>query len=285
MNDDTSALLGAYAIDAVDERERALVEAYLRDHPEAQTEVDELRAAASRLALLSDDSPPPALRGSVLDAISRVRPLPPPADNDAPDDIAPGPSTVTGTVTGTGTGTGTDDLSARRADRRQDQRAAEQRADHRGRPSRRTLLAGGLAAGVAVLGGAGLAITRPWDGGRSGTGNGSVEAQIRGARDTRTFDLKMGGHTMQVMRSPSLGRTMVHAASMPAAPSGRVYQVWWQHQDGSMTSAGLLPAGGGSEVDALLSNDGGEAVGTGITLEPAGGSPAPTGSPLALLRF
>lgn len=276
MNDDTSALLGAYAIDAVDERERALVEAYLRDHPEAQTEVDELRAAASRLAVLSDDSPPPALRGSVLDAISRVRPLPPTADDAAtPDDIA---ST---TAPAGDTHDDTDDLSVRRDERR----AAERRVDHGGRPSRRTLLAGGLAAGVAVLGGAGLAITRPWDGGGSGTGNDSVEAQIRGARDTRTFDLKMGGHTMQVMRSPSLGRTMVHAASMPAAPSGRVYQVWWQHQDGSMTSAGLLPAGGGSEVDALLSNDGGEAVGTGITLEPAGGSPAPTGSPLALLRF
>lgn len=283
MTDDTNALLGAYAVDAVDDRERALVEAYLRDHPEAQTEVDELRAAAARLAVLSDDSPPPALRGSVLDAISRVRPLPPTADEARPDDIA---STIAPDGdTHDDIRDDTDDLSVRRAERREERRAAEEQVDHGGRPSRRTLLAGGLAAGVAVLGGAGLAITRPWDGGGSGTGNGSVEAQIRGARDTRTFDLKMGDHTMQVMRSPSLGRTMVHAASMPAAPSGRVYQVWWQHQDGTMTSAGLLPAGGGSDVDALLSNDGSRAVGTGITLEPAGGSPAPTSSPLALLRF
>jgi anti-sigma-K factor RskA len=49
------ALLGAYALDAVDEEERTRVEAYLEANPNARHEVDDLRESAASLALAPHD--------------------------------------------------------------------------------------------------------------------------------------------------------------------------------------------------------------------------------------
>jgi anti-sigma-K factor RskA len=52
MNDpELDALLGAYALDALDGEERALVEEYMQHNPRARAEVDELRESAAALAL------------------------------------------------------------------------------------------------------------------------------------------------------------------------------------------------------------------------------------------
>ncbi len=56
MNDpELDALLGAYALDALDGEERALVEAYMEQNPRARAEVDELRESAGALALAPVD--------------------------------------------------------------------------------------------------------------------------------------------------------------------------------------------------------------------------------------
>jgi anti-sigma-K factor RskA len=49
------ALLGAYALDAVDDDERARVDAYLAVNPNARHEVDDLRESAAALALAPHD--------------------------------------------------------------------------------------------------------------------------------------------------------------------------------------------------------------------------------------
>lgn len=78
MNDhELSALVGAYALDALDEPERALFEAHLADCPDCTEEVASLRAAAAELSSTTTTPPPPALREELLSAISLVRPLPP----------------------------------------------------------------------------------------------------------------------------------------------------------------------------------------------------------------
>jgi anti-sigma-K factor RskA len=74
---DIHALSGAYAVDALDELERAGFERHLAGCATCQAEVASLREAA---ASLGDDvalAPPPELRAAVLDGITRVRPLPP----------------------------------------------------------------------------------------------------------------------------------------------------------------------------------------------------------------
>ena len=65
---DIHALAGAYALDAVDDIERAAFERHLRECDSCALEVAELRETASRLADSVAVEPPPGLRASVLDA-------------------------------------------------------------------------------------------------------------------------------------------------------------------------------------------------------------------------
>ncbi len=54
---DLDALLGAYALDALDPEERARVDAYLERNPRARDEADELRETAASLALAQAGEP------------------------------------------------------------------------------------------------------------------------------------------------------------------------------------------------------------------------------------
>lgn len=78
------ALSGAYAIDALDEHERALFERHLAECADCRDEVDSLRGAAASLADATAVAPPAQLRDDVLNAIKTVRPLPPLPRQDHP---------------------------------------------------------------------------------------------------------------------------------------------------------------------------------------------------------
>ena len=75
------ALLGAYALDALDDDERGAVDAYLEANPTARHEVDELLESASALALapVDDVTAPPAvwdrISATIADAPPVVTPL------------------------------------------------------------------------------------------------------------------------------------------------------------------------------------------------------------------
>jgi anti-sigma factor RsiW len=84
MNPDTHALAGAYAVHAVTEEERASFEVHLDQCPDCRAEVAELRAAAATLTSDVELAPPPALRASVLSAISQTRQLSPLAETIEP---------------------------------------------------------------------------------------------------------------------------------------------------------------------------------------------------------
>ncbi len=74
---DSHALVGAYAVDAVDDLERARFEEHLAGCDDCRAELDGLRAAASMLAAATPVAPPAGLRDLVLSNIATVRPLPP----------------------------------------------------------------------------------------------------------------------------------------------------------------------------------------------------------------
>lgn len=74
---DIHALSGAYAVDAVDDLERARFERHLQDCEACRSEVDSLREASALLAETSAMTPPPGLRDRVLAEAATVRPLPP----------------------------------------------------------------------------------------------------------------------------------------------------------------------------------------------------------------
>ena len=84
MNPDTHALAGAYAVNAVTQEERDSFETHLEQCPDCRAEVAELRAAAATLTSDVELAPPPALRASVLSAISQTRQLSPLTETSEP---------------------------------------------------------------------------------------------------------------------------------------------------------------------------------------------------------
>lgn len=71
------ALSGAYAVDALDDLERARFEEHLAACAECRAEVASLQDATLLLSELSETAPPAALRAKILTDIKTVRPLPP----------------------------------------------------------------------------------------------------------------------------------------------------------------------------------------------------------------
>jgi anti-sigma factor RsiW len=79
MTEDLHELSGAYAVDALDDVERARFERHLAECAACRAEVAGLTATAGELSALSELPPPAGLRAKVMADIGRVRPLPRPA--------------------------------------------------------------------------------------------------------------------------------------------------------------------------------------------------------------
>jgi anti-sigma factor RsiW len=263
MSADIHGLVGAYAVDAIDEQERSAFELHLAECPECQAEVASLQEAALHLSLMTETAPPSSMRDSVLAGIKTVRPLPP-LEAQSRGAVASGP---------VGGSSSTADAP----------HPADSNVVHL-RPRRRVTawLASAAAAAVLLVGG--LAWS-PWDNGAGGRGGVSATEQVLEAKDAQRFDKTIGGAKATIVRSASLGKAVIIADHMPAAPAGRDFQLWLDQPNRGMVSAGVMPHGAADTVTILLEGDAATATGAGITEEPAGGSTAPTSAPLALFSF
>ncbi len=251
MNDDIHTLSGAYAIDAVDDIERARFEQHLAVCPECRDEVQSLREAANELSHLAGSMPPARLREQVLRDIATVRPLPPRVSEQAAPST-PGRSSV---------------------------RESPAAATARSRWSTQWVAA---AAAVVLLGGGAAAVTRPWE--RPSQGQLTVAERVLTASDKQTTAQTFpDGASATLVRSKQVGRAILITHNMPAAPSGKVYQLWLQNDQGAMLPAGLMPPA--SDQTVVLDGNAATAKGAGITVEPDGGSSAPTSDPIALFSF
>ncbi|AWZ06816.1 MULTISPECIES: anti-sigma factor [unclassified Streptomyces] len=157
-----------------------------------------------------------------------------------------------------------------------------------GRPWLRWALAASLVA-VAGLGGVAVWQDRRADEARQSEHLARARAEaltgVLTAPDARlVVGRGAGGATGTVVVSRDRDRAVFVAAGMPSAPAGRSYQLWFADPAGAMRPAGLLdPAR--PDAPALLTGAVGAATGVGLTLEPAGGSAAPTTKPLMLLAL
>jgi anti-sigma-K factor RskA len=68
MSQEPHDLVAAYALDALDDHERAEFERHLDECAECRTQLDELREATTALAYAESAEPPPALRERILEA-------------------------------------------------------------------------------------------------------------------------------------------------------------------------------------------------------------------------
>lgn len=249
------ALSGAYAIDALDDSERAQFERHLSSCAECTSEVVELRATS---ALLADDAavaPPAGLRSRVLAEIASVRPLPP----EVGLDTAAQPEAAA-------------------------QRPVSQLAGRRA--ARRTPRWSGLAVAAAAV--IALGVTVPVV---INTLSEDEPSEVLSATDlviqaddakSATVEL-LDGAEATLVRSESLGQAVLITKAMPTAPTGKTYQMWLLTDNGSLASAGLMKPQADQTI--LLSGDAAHATAAAISVEPEGGSKQPTTKPVALIDF
>lgn len=261
MSDDQRSiddLAAAYALDALSPDERARFEAEAT--PEALAEAARLADTAT---LLSSDTaaPPPGLRASVLDAIAREPQLPAEAPIAAPAAVTPAPWDEPMSVEPPSPSVGTG--------------AAERRARARWRPLRTV---GAIAAGSALLLG-GVALGTQLGGDSRNEALGAVVA----AADAERGEVELpDGSTATVVWSVERGESAILFDGLSAAPEGSTYQAWYIDADGPQ-SAGIFDSSG--EVTTFLL-DGAFSAGAavGVTVEPAGGSDAPTTDPILVVE-
>ncbi|MQY26773.1 anti-sigma factor [Nocardia aurantia] len=115
-----------------------------------------------------------------------------------------------------------------------------------------------------------------------GSGGGGVVAAVDNAPDARirVADTTIGGR-IRVRSSAGLARAVLTLDGVPAPPPGRSYQVWLVQPGGSPRSAAVFTAVPGSEVAV----DYRPADTVAVTIEPPGGSPAPTTTPIGSLEL
>ena len=258
---DIHALSGAYAVDAVDDIERAEFERHLATCADCREEVASFRATAVQLSTLMSVTPPERLREQVLRDIAKVRPLPPAVSEEAGQRIEATSREHASTLAADGPS---------RVSRLSDAR----------RRRNRWLVA--AAAVVAVGGGSALAVTQPWN--SSSQVETNIAAQVQQAPDAQRYQQALpDGSTVTIVRSKSVGRAVLVTDNLAAAPTGKTYQMWLQAAGGGFVSAGLVPPG--STETVVLEGDAATAQGAGVTVEPSGGSPQPTTPPIALFAF
>lgn len=243
---DLHTLTGAYAVHALSPDEAEQFSRHLAQCPACAEEVREFRGTAARLALGVAEVPPAALRGRVMDALPDVRQLPP----DVPPTAQVRPLRL-------------------RWRQRLPQLAA-------------------AACLVIAAGATGVAVDaqHSLDAEHHRAARAQQQAQavsaLAAAPDAvfRTGALS-GGGTATVVSSARLGQTAVLYHDLPDLPGSKVYELWFS-RSGTMVPAGLLDHGRTAGATLLHGTPrGADAV--GVTVEPAGGSPAPTTTPLAVL--
>jgi anti-sigma-K factor RskA len=248
---DIHSLSGAYALDAVDDLERAAFERHLRECETCALEVSELRETVTRLADTAAIEPPPSLRASVLDAVTRTA------------QTRPGRSDRAHVV---------------------GHAAAAQRWR---RFAAVSVAAGVIAAGAGV--GTWAVATRNVDDARRHAVEAqqrvaAIEA-VLAAPDVKVFTMAAsGGGTINVAVSRLRNEAVAVLNDMPDLGLEQVYQLWMIPEAGlsSARSPGPLAVGQttGSQVLEV-----GNAVQFGVSVEPKSGSATPTGPVIAAIKI
>lgn len=245
-----------YALDAVTDSERALIEDYIKDAPEGPEFLERVRQARETLAVsfTAEEEPPAHLFSDLMEKI-------------AGQPHAPGVGDAQGTAAAADTPTppaDVADLGSARA------RRAEKRLG-----GARAWLLGVAAAAVIAVAGVGI-------GGYIASQNDPV-SQVLQAQDVqkKTADVP-GGGTATISASSAKDSFVVLMDGVAPAPSGKVYQLWTLPKDGSAPiPQGTMDAETLSKPAVVKGLSAASSV--AITVEPAGGSQAPTSDPVLVV--
>lgn len=242
--------VGAYAVDALDDAQRDTFEQHLAECPACAEELAEFREVLGSVADTQAVVPPAGVWEAVADRIGEVD----------PDDRKPSQTPA-----------------YEKAD------AGELESARRGRRRQRPMLSWLAAAAVAaILFTGGVLVGRQTMPAVSASDDPDVASvlEVAAAGDALFSDVDMMGAHSRVVISDEMDKSVFLATDLPTPAKGLCYQVWRVSDDGSKVSAGVFLPDQQGHVAVVL--DGGADVSSYvITLEPPGGSKAPTGEMVA----
>lgn len=258
-------LLAAWALDAVDDRERAVVERAIAADPELALEARGLLETTALLAGSVAAAPPPALRADVLAAIAREPQQTPSDDDAAAHPGAAAPSTPAPVAT-----------PAPTAAPHETPAPSPQPRRHGPGRWQRFALAAVVAGALAVPATVAYQTSQ-----RAEQAEQQVAALEQAMREPGATlvqgDVAGGGRAAAVLTD---GTAVFTASDLPDPGEGLAYQLW--RADGeTMVSAGVLSTHDG-RVTTTVSADIPVDV-LAVSIEPAGGSTAPTTDPIVVL--
>ncbi len=276
--DTVDDLLELYSINALDALETQLFETALlsltaADRVAAVERIRATRDAVGRMAVEVAAVPPVHLRARILDAID---------SGDIAPDAGPTISSLSSAELPMGEASGqptpvepqpTDELAARRLGRRRRIALAATSA-----AAAIILVIGGVFVGRSVL--SDPATDRP------AVAQSDSFDQLRNvmsASDAEVHRTEMTGipGTVVIASSRSMDRAVVLLVDAPHPPQDRAYQLWLIGNDHAPRPAGLVDAAATRTAIVVTDLAGSRTV--GMTVEPATGSPQPTGEVVAAL--
>lgn len=241
---DLHALSGAYALNALDELERARFERHLASCEACAAETAEFLQTAAMVGSAEAEPAPASLRDAVMAEIAITRQDRPVAAMMARPNVQL-PST-----------------SGWR------QRVALPAA------AVMAILVIGLTSIVTGLNGRIATLE---------TSAGGV-TDIVAAADAETFDVtSANGVAGRVVYSPVRGEAVFIASGMNAAPEGQAYALWFLDGTNKPTAAGLFNADANGRATHRITAHLEDLSSLAVTLEPASGSPAPTTDPIMVV--
>lgn len=262
-------LVALYAVDALEPAEQAAFEHHLPGCPRCRAELADHAEVTVRLAEAVAQDPPPALRASVLEAIHNTRSLPavlggtPAGGGGAPADTGtifrtgPAEAGFSGSTTGR-PGAEIVSLDARRRHRHRRLLAAAAAA----------VLLPGVALGGWSLGSQSeqrqqeLLATQEQD----------RENRLLGAADVTTHRIEVEDGTATLLVSQEQDTALFVSTDLPDPGPGREYQLWLLQEDVPVPDVHFT----GGQVRTWLNGEVADAAAVAMTVEPAGGSAAPT---------
>ena len=256
MNADLHLDTGAMALHALPPDEESEFLDHLDTCETCAPEVAGFAETLARLGVLTAAEPPASLRDRVMDAVAITPQLPPLTDEAKGRHRAPA-------------------VPFRRPGRWPADPLAPVipiRAWYR-RPA--ALIAAAVAAIVIIVGGVVV--------GTRGDSRPArrVGRRVRGCGDGCDNGQAAGRHgRRRPVRAVLQRRDDQRRNGLPAAPAGKAYQMWVINSATSITSAGIMqPDSSGAYTTATFAVDNPNAS-IGISIEPAGGSPQPTTTPI-----
>ncbi len=275
---DPHGAVGAYVADALDDDERTVFELHLAGCESCLREVAEFTETAAELTWLTEATPPPSLRASVLWEIATVRPLPPTATVELPGSpVSPGWWVSAEAPGSPASRLATASASEPDPEATVDRRQLDELAVRRQRRTRR-ILTGLVAAAlvmVVALGGWVSVL-------RSDQRNQQVASQrvseLLTAPDAKVYATTLNGSSVSFVVSKARDQAVFLGDDLPSPGDGKAYQLWMIGS--AITPNALIDQGG--DVTQWLDDgplDGAKQL--AVTIEPAGGSKTPSLPPVA----